>query len=214
MRAKMTERKRKREEGYEAPEEGGLATAFGAEPYGPYRITSSILTSTCPSRRRPLTHEDSPAVTSTAEYPISARSSASQQYIALQRATAPGKKPQPSPDAEMKQENEKAQIEQGKVWSKATAAGMEPFAGARDGLLQAKQPQQPVLQREEDVEDLVGDEGEDDEHGRDQRVQPVVIRRRDDGGQDHGRISQAEQHVKGLPEEVLADLVLLEMPTE
>ncbi|KAJ8106256.1 hypothetical protein OPT61_g9654 [Boeremia exigua] len=91
---------------------------------------------------------------------------------------------------------------------------LESVASRGDRLVRADNIQKKVLERDEDVEDLVADERKQNKRRRNHGVHEIVVGRRNNGDQDKGRVSNSKKEIKQLPERVLAHLAALERPAE
>ena len=101
-----------------------------------------------------------------------------------------------------------------KCASYPTPALPEPIARRRHRLIGADDPQQEVLEREKDIEDLITRKRQENEAGRDNGVEVVVVGGRHNRGQDESRVADTQQQVEQLPESGLAALALLQRASE
>lgn len=91
---------------------------------------------------------------------------------------------------------------------------MESVARRRNRLLCADDVQEEILERDEDVENLVTHKSDDDEESGDHGVHEIVVGRCNNGRQDESGVSNADQKVEDLPECVLARLPPLQRAAE
>ena len=90
----------------------------------------------------------------------------------------------------------------------------ESFAGGRDRLFEPQHPQQEILdrqQRQEDAITYISGAGHD---GRHERVHPIMVRGRDDGDQDHTRITEPNEAVDAFPKRGLLRLARFQFRSE
>jgi len=83
---------------------------------------------------------------------------------------------------------------------------MISIAGSRFRLLRANDVEKQVFKGYKDVKDLVECERKEDEEGCDHGVHEVVVRCRNNNGQDERGVSDADEQVEQLPEETLPRL--------
>lgn len=80
---------------------------------------------------------------------------------------------------------------------------METIASRGYRLVRSDSIQKKVLKRDEDIKDFVAEERKEHEAGRKHGIHEVVVRRRNDGGEDECGVSNSKKKVEHLPEQVL-----------
>lgn len=96
----------------------------------------------------------------------------------------------------------------------SSTALVKAVASCRNGLVCPNDVEQEILERDENVKDLVAAERQQNERSRDHSVHEVVVGGRNNGDENEGRVSKANKQVKELPESVLAHLAAFERAAE
>jgi hypothetical protein len=100
------------------------------------------------------------------------------------------------------------------VYLQPSALLVKAVASCRYWLVCSEDVQEQVLERDENVKHLVAKVGDENKASRNHSVHEVVVRCRNNGDQNKGRVSETNKEIEYFPEGVLAHLSSLESAAE